>query len=93
MYRFRSGDRVEFHHIVDAAFPQLLAIANGLVQETSLEAWEMLHTTMKAFKHAIYVGASLKLLRSVKMADRSRSLNYHLNSCSKTRWWAGAPFS
>lgn len=65
MYRFRSGDRAEFHHIVDVSFPQLLAIANGLVQETSLEAWEMLHTVMKAFKHAIYVGASLKHLRSV----------------------------
>ena len=65
MYRFRSGDRAEFHHIVDISFPQLLAIAGGLVQETSLEACEMLHTVMKAFKHAIYVGATLKELRSV----------------------------
>ena len=75
MYRFRSGDRAEFHHIVDVSFPQLLAIANGLVQETSLEAWEMLHTAMKAFKHAIYVGASLQHLRSV-ISHGSIALQY-----------------
>ena len=59
MYRFKGGKaRTEFDHIVDVSFAQLLAIANGLVQETSLEAWEMLHIIMKAFKHAIYVGSS-----------------------------------
>ena len=57
MYRFKSVEtKVEFHQVVKASFPQLLVIANGLVQETSLEAWEMLHITMKAYKHAIYVG-------------------------------------
>ena len=57
MYRFKSGDtKADFHQVVNASFPQLLVIANGLVQETSLEAWEMLHIIMKAYKHTIYVG-------------------------------------
>ena len=57
MYRFKSGEtRTEFNQVVLASFPQLLAIANGLVQETSPDAWEMLHIVMKAYKHAIYVG-------------------------------------
>ena len=61
MYRFKSGDtKTEFHQLVNASFPQLLVIANGLVQETSLEAWEMLHIVMKAYKHAIYVGQSFE---------------------------------
>ena len=56
MYRFKGGDtRPEFNQIVEVSFPQLLAIATRLVEETSLEAWEMLHAIMKAYKHAIYV--------------------------------------
>ena len=57
LYRFKSGEtRTDFNQIVDASFPRLLEIANGLVQERSLEAWEMLHIIMKAFKQTIYVG-------------------------------------
>ena len=57
MYRFKGAEtRKEFNRIVDASYPQLLVIANGLVQETSFEAWEMLHIIMKAYKHTIYVG-------------------------------------
>lgn len=63
LYRFKSGEtRTDFNQIVEAAFPRLLDIANGLVHERSLEAWEMLHIIMKAFKQTIYVG-----LRSYKM--------------------------
>jgi len=56
MYRFKGGDtRPEFNQIVEASFPQLWAIATRLVDETGVEAWEMLHIIMKAYKHAIYV--------------------------------------
>ena len=54
-YRYKLGDsRGDFDKIVDATFPQLLSIGNSLVQETSLEAGEMLRTLLKAYKHAIY---------------------------------------
>nr|POF03944.1 putative importin [Quercus suber] len=54
-YRFKLGDsRGDFDKIVDVTFPQLLTIGNSLVQETSLEAGEMLRTVLKAYKHAIY---------------------------------------
>ena len=57
MYRFKGGEnRGHFNQIVEASFPQLLGIATRLVEETSIEAWEMLHIIMKAYKHAIYVG-------------------------------------
>lgn len=56
MYRFKGVDiRPEFNQIVEASFPQLLAIATRLVEESGIEAWEMLHIVMKAYKHAIYV--------------------------------------
>ncbi len=57
VYRFKGEDnRGEFNQIVEASFPQLLAIGNRLVNETSMEAWEMLRIIVKAYKHAIYVG-------------------------------------
>lgn len=56
MYRFKGGEtRAEFNQIVEASFPQVLAIATRLADETSPETWEMLHIIMKAYKHAIYV--------------------------------------
>ncbi|KAL9042584.1 MAG: hypothetical protein Q9214_003732 [Letrouitia sp. 1 TL-2023] len=55
VYRFKGGDsREEFNQIVQMSFPQMLAIGNRLVDETSLDAWEMLRIVMKAYKHAIY---------------------------------------
>ncbi|KAH0286741.1 ARM repeat-containing protein [Aureobasidium namibiae CBS 147.97] len=55
VYRFKMGEtREDFDKIVEMTFPQLLAIANSLVNETSLEAGEMLRTVLKAYKHAIY---------------------------------------
>jgi hypothetical protein len=56
VYRFRAGEkRSDFDKIVEISFPQLLNIGNGLVDETSLEAAEMLRIVVKAYKHAIYV--------------------------------------
>lgn len=60
VYRFKGGDnRGDFNQIVQASFPQLLGIGTRLVDETSLEAWEMLRILLKAYKHAIYVGLAL----------------------------------
>ena len=55
VYRFKTDKRVEFDKIVDATFPRLLAIGQGLVNEMSEDAGEMLHTVLKAYKHATYV--------------------------------------
>lgn len=56
VYRFKGGEnRGDFNQIVQCSFPQLLSIGTRLVDETSLEAWEMLRILLKAYKHAIYV--------------------------------------
>lgn len=56
VYRFKGGEnRGDFNQIVQGSFPQLLSIGTRLVNETSLEAWEMLRILLKAYKHAIYV--------------------------------------
>lgn len=56
VYRFKAvEDRGDFNKIVQLSFPQLLSIGSRLVDETSLEAGEMLRTVTKAYKHAIYV--------------------------------------
>ena len=71
IYRYKGGDsRKEFNQIIEASFPQLLAIGNRLVQETSAEAWEMLHLLLKAYKHAIYVGQSSADEWNTKCTDR-----------------------
>lgn len=68
VYRFKGGEnRADFNQIVQVSFPQLLNIGTRLVDETSLEAWEMLRILLKAYKHAIYVCSHL--LRS----DRNES--------------------
>lgn len=56
MFRFKSGEnRADFDKIVEATFPRLLAIGQGLVNETSEDAGEMLHIVLKAYKHATFV--------------------------------------
>ena len=55
-YRFKAGEnREDFNRIVELSFTQLLGIGTNLVDETSLEAGEMLRIVVKAYKHAIYV--------------------------------------
>ena len=57
VYRFKGPENQgDFNRIVQASFPQLLGIGTRLVNEDSLEAWEMLRIVLKAYKHAIYVG-------------------------------------
>lgn len=56
IYRFKSGEnRADFEKIVAMSFPQLLNLGNGLANEASLEAGEILRTVLKVYKHAIYV--------------------------------------
>ena len=59
VYRFRAIDsgRQDFDKVVSVSFPQLLNIGNGLVNETSIEAGEMLRAILKSYKHAIYVSS------------------------------------
>jgi hypothetical protein len=60
VFRFKSGEsRADFDKIVAATFPRLLVIGNGLVNETSDEAGEMLHIALKAYKHATFVRLEL----------------------------------
>lgn len=56
-YRFRVGEeRADLDKVVNVAFPTLLGIGNKLVNETSLEAGEMLRICVKCYKNAIYYG-------------------------------------
>ncbi|KAL8735711.1 MAG: hypothetical protein Q9181_002714 [Wetmoreana brouardii] len=68
IYRFKNGDtREEFDRIVQAAFPQLLAIGTRLLDESSPEAWELLHIILKTYKHAIYIEMPPHLLSQDRM--------------------------
>jgi len=56
VYRFKAGEnRGDFDKVVAVCFPLLLGVGNNVVNETKLEAGEILRTVMKAYKHAIYV--------------------------------------
>ena len=55
-YRFKAGETKEdFNSIVQLSFDTLLSIGQRLVDETSIEAGEMLRLVVKTYKHAIYV--------------------------------------
>lgn len=97
VYRFKMGEtRGDFDKIVEMTFPQLLAIGNNLVGETSLEAGEMLRTVLKAYKHAIYVSSAnlaakehgTKKQRLI--ADHYYSLNSRRISDPNRSWLVGA---
>jgi hypothetical protein len=56
VYRFKAAEsRGDFDKVVGVTFPLLLNIGNGLLNETSIEAGEMLRALLKTYKHAIYV--------------------------------------
>ena len=101
-YRFKSGEnRVNFENgIVVNTFPQLLAMGNRLVQETSMEAGEMLRAVMKAFKHAIYfelpphlreheniVGWCTLFLNTVAKQPPECSLEDEPEDRERNHWW------
>ncbi|MCJ1346516.1 hypothetical protein MMC31_004733 [Peltigera leucophlebia] len=101
VYRFKGGEnRTEFNQIVHASFPQLLAIGTRLVEETSLEAWEMLRILLKAYKQAIYfdlpphlmihdtmVGWCTLFLTIVGKVSPSHVLDEELDLREQNFWW------
>jgi len=100
-YRFKLGDsRGDFDQIVAVTFPQLLQIGISLVNETSLEAGEMLRTVLKAYKHAIYFELPRQLrthqamvdwctlfLRVVAKEPPENSLLADLDEREMNHWW------
>ena len=67
-YRFKSGEnREDFNKIVGLCFAQLLNIGTRLVEETSIEAGELLRIVMKAFKHTAYFELPVYLLQREQM--------------------------
>ncbi|POS84582.1 ARM repeat-containing protein, partial [Erysiphe pulchra] len=55
VFRFKTGEsRSDFDKIVTATFPRLLEIGQGLLNESSEEVGEMLHTVLKTYKHATF---------------------------------------
>ncbi|KAI4155249.1 MAG: hypothetical protein L6R39_001282 [Caloplaca ligustica] len=101
IYRFKSGDnREDFNRIVDVSFPQLLAIGNKLLQESSPEAWEMLRIVLKTYKHAIYLELPPCLLSQDKMVtwctlflniiskdSPPNALDEDLDERERNHWW------
>ncbi|KAI9871437.1 MAG: hypothetical protein M1830_002913 [Pleopsidium flavum] len=101
VYRFKAGeDRGDFDKIVQVSFPQLLSIGSRLVDETSLEAGEMLRTVMKAYKHAIYfdlpphlrqqevmVGWCTLFLRVVGKEAPPCALSEDFDERETNHWW------
>jgi importin-7 len=55
-YRFKlaDNDRGNLDKVVEASFPRILAIGTGLMNETTVEAGEMLRIVVKCYKHAVY---------------------------------------
>lgn len=100
-YRYKLGDsREDFDKTVEATFMQLLNIGNSLVNETSLEAGEMLRTVLKAYKHAIYFELPNQLrshqamvdwctlfLRIVAKEPPSNSMMDDLDEREMNHWW------
>ena len=101
-YRFKTGEgRVDFENgVVATAFPLLLAMGNRLVNETSIEAGEMLRAVMKAFKHAIYfelpqplrqheamVGWCTLFIQTVAKDPPPCSMMDDLEEREQNHWW------
>ncbi|KAF4613370.1 hypothetical protein G7Y89_g15517 [Cudoniella acicularis] len=101
VFRFKSGEhRADFDKIVDATFPRLLVIGQGLVNETSEEAGEMLHIVLKAYKHATFfeLAASLReeqviigwcslFLHTVAKDAPATALPEDLGEREANHWW------
>ncbi|OWP04197.1 hypothetical protein B2J93_678 [Marssonina coronariae] len=101
VYRFKSGEnRVDFDKIIELTFARLLAIGQGLVNETSEEAGEMLHLVFKAFKHATFfeLAASLReqavivgwcsvFLQTVAKAAPPSAMSEDLTEREANHWW------
>ena len=100
-YRFKAGENREaFGLIVQAAFPHILSIGNKLVDESSLEAAELLRIIIKSYKHAIYfelpaylmgeeqmVGWCTLFIRTVSKVPPPESMPEDLEEREQNHWW------
>ncbi|KAI9743827.1 MAG: hypothetical protein M1818_002561 [Claussenomyces sp. TS43310] len=101
VFRYKSGEnRADFDKIVEATFPRLLIIGTGLVNETSDDAGEMLHITLKAFKHATFfdlapglrdqqttIGWCSLFLQTIAKEAPPNSLPDDLVDRESNHWW------
>ncbi|KAM3083854.1 Nonsense-mediated mRNA decay protein 5 [Clarireedia jacksonii] len=85
VFRFKSGEnRADFDAIVLATFPRLLTIGQGLVDEMSEEAGEMLHIVLKAYKHATF---------TIAKAVPPTALPDDLAEREANHWWKAKKWS
>ncbi|KAL3417133.1 importin [Phlyctema vagabunda] len=107
VYRFKSGEnRADFDKIVAATFPRMLVIGQGLVNEESEEAGEMLHIVLKSFKHATFfdLGVSLRdqqsmigwcslFLHTVAKEAPASAMPEDLTDREANHWWKAKKWS
>ncbi|PSS09330.1 hypothetical protein M430DRAFT_128428 [Amorphotheca resinae ATCC 22711] len=107
VYRFKSTDnRADFDKIVEATFPRLLEIGQGLVNEMSEEAGEMLHIVLKAYKHATFFDLAVSLreqqhvvgwcslfLHTVAKEVPATALPEDLTDREANHWWKAKKWS
>ncbi|KAM3087968.1 Nonsense-mediated mRNA decay protein 5 [Clarireedia jacksonii] len=107
VFRFKSGEnRADFDAIVLATFPRLLTIGQGLVDEMSEEAGEMLHIVLKAYKHATFFDLSVSLreqqtvigwctlfLQTIAKAVPPTALPDDLAEREANHWWKAKKWS
>lgn len=100
-YRFKAGEnRDAFDSIVQASFPHVLSIGNKLVEETSVEAAELLRIIIKSYKHAIYfelppclmvqeqmVGWCTLFIRTVGKVPPPEAMPEDLEEREQNHWW------
>ncbi|EKD12477.1 uncharacterized protein L3040_008197 [Drepanopeziza brunnea f. sp. 'multigermtubi'] len=101
VYRFKAGEnRGDFDKVIQLTFPRLLVIGQGLVNETSEEAGEMLHVVLKAFKHATFfelapslreqsvvIGWCSIFLQTVAKAAPESAMPADLAEREANHWW------
>jgi importin-7 len=94
VYRFKAGaERADFDKVVEVSFPHLLRIGQGLVNEESTEAAELLHTLLKAYKHAAFVSPATAPADRLWMDADSRSSSCLLICASRMSCSVGVRFS
>lgn len=102
VYRFKSGEnRTDFDKIVETTFPRLLEIGQGLINQMTEEAGEMLHIVLKAYKHATFVrwpevshfqGEMLTKypVRSGRVLERTAGCHWMVHIIHSDCWKGGA---
>lgn len=106
-YRFTNGnERSNLDRIVEVSFPRILTIGGSLVDETSLEAAEMLRLVVKCYKHAVYyelpkplqahqstVGWCTLFLRVITKEPPASCMLDDIEEREQTHWWKSRKWS